>query len=270
MIGVSIQQSKFKNFLRRTSVKEKNKKNNLGLFSGFFFFAVILLFINPAYAELKSLSEKAMRNETAQAGLASFSKNDTSIRMFTDIHLETWTDINSMKIGYYDNGSAGGLGWDQNWRNVKIGTSATDQMKMDGFVFKADFDDLVNTDKPNLKRLVIGTNRLIGTVQANIDSISGVVNPVILNRSTTDTAPVVYDRTKLSGQAGDETTTFTYASGSVASGETENKATNEGFFIVITPPGAGVAHPGIQIVAGYNEINIPSNPLYSQGEWWDK
>lgn len=250
-------------------MKQKIKKNIQGLFSGFFFSALILLPVNPANAELKSLSEKAMRNETAQAGLASFSKNDTSIRMFTDIHLETWTDIKSMKIGYYDNGTAG-MGWDQDWRNVKIGTSATDQMKMDGFVFKADFDDLVNSEKPNLKRLVIGTNRLIGTVQANIDSISGVVNPVILNRTTTDTNPVVYDRTKLSGQTGEDTTTFTYASGSVASGGTEDKATNEGFFIVITPPGAGVAHPGIQIVAGYNEINIPSNPLYSQGEWWDK
>jgi hypothetical protein len=172
--------------------------------------------------------------------------------MFMDIHLETYTEIDSMKIGYYDNGS--GPGWDQDWRNVKIGTSVTDPMLMDGFVFKADFNDLQTASRPTLKRLVIGTNRLAGTMSADIASFTGVYNPAI-NASGAQGGTAL-TRENLGN------TEFNFAS---PESETD-KSLNQGFFIVITPEGD---HPGIQVVAGYNELNISSSP-FSQGEWWDK
>lgn len=235
------------------------KKNNVMPFSRIFYGALILLciFMGPsvAFAELKSLSEKEMRHETAQAGLASFSQSVNTIRMFMDIHLETWTEIDSAKIGYYARDA--NMGWDQSWQNVKIGTSVTDPMKMDGFVFKADFNDLQTASKPTLKRLVIGTNRLIGTMQANMESFTGAYNPNLTVANTTDDGRPL-SRTNL----GD--TAFKFASP-----ETEtDKSQNQGFYIVITPEGNGIINPGIQIVAGYNEVNI--NSYFTPGAWWDK
>lgn len=232
------------------------KKNRNMYFPRIIYGAFILICMVPSlvFGELKSLSEKEMRTETAQAGLASFSQSDNTIRMFMDIHLETWTEIDSAKIGYYARDA--NMGWDQNWQNVKIGTSVTDPMKMDGFVFKADFNDLQTASKPTLKRLVIGTNRLIGTMQANMESFTGVYNPDLTANTGDDGRPL--PRTNL----GD--TTFNFASPAT---ETD-KSQNQGFYIVITPEGNG-SHPGIQVVAGYNELNISSSP-FSQGEWWDK
>ncbi|WP_027360398.1 hypothetical protein [Desulforegula conservatrix] len=221
--------------------------------------AVFMLGSSICNAELKALTKNEMKSETAQAGLASFSMDNTnnSIRMFTDIHLETWTEIDSMKIGYYERG--GVPGWDQDWSKpsgtgpgVQIGT-AVSPMQMDGFVFKADFQDL-GVEKPSLKRLVIGTNRLNGSITANLNSFTGIYNSAL-----TDASDPNADKALVRQNLGEKTFNFD-------SGATEVQAENKGFFIVITPEGE---HPGIQIVAGYNEINIPNNGI-GGGEWWNK
>lgn len=234
-------------------MKEKIKNSFLFFLFGIFVSAFILFSNSQSFAELKAMTDKEMRSETAQAGLASFSQSDNTVRMFMDIHLETWTEIDSAKIGYYSRDSV--PGWDQSWQNIKIGTQDI-PLQMDGFVFKADFEDLQTSDKPTLKRLVIGTNRLVGTMQANIESFTGVYNPAL----TGESAPVdpYYTRANL----GDKTFNFSSPTTEV------DKSENQGFFIVITPEGNGT-HSGIQVVAGYNELNISSSP-FSQGEWWDK
>lgn len=204
-----------------------------------------------AYAELKSMTTKELKSETGQAGLTEFTTlGDTTARLFTDIHLETWTDISSAKIGNYTRSESTRM-WDQNWTDIKIGTETT-PLQMDGFVFKADFDNL-NIDNPSLKRIVIGTNRLVGTVEANLQSFTGYYNPALTADSNDPSGPVIRE------QLGTKEFNFT------ADGDKYN---DQGFFIVITPD-TNADHPGIQIIAGYNELNITTS-LADQSPWWDK
>lgn len=256
-------------------MKSKTSMGSLAAICGIAFISSLVI-SSPVSAELKSLNEKQMRNETAQSGLVTFSENGNRIRMYTDIHLETWADIDSMKIGYYERSvpaSGGGtvnqIGWDQDWskatrpdgsttNGVMLGTQ-TKPLQMDGFVFKADFNgDLGGAEKPSLKRLVIGTNRLTGDISANMKSFTGIYNSSIVADGASDPNA---NKPLIRQNLGEKT--FNFGANYTT---TEDQSKNEGFFLVITPEATG-GNTGIQIVAGYNEMNISTKPGGS--EWWN-
>lgn len=241
------------------AVKVKTGEKFFCMLAGIISLSLAFFIASPSYAEMKTMTDRELKNETAQAGLASFSRSENTIRMFMDIHLETYTTVDSMKTGYYSRDAGVSAGWDQDWQKVNIGTSVTDPMKMDGFVFKADFNENLDTSttRPTLKRLVIGTNRLVGTMTAeNIASFTGIYNPLLSPASTQGGA--VLTRTPLGK------TSFGFAS---PSEETDaNRKDNQGFFIVIAPEGD---RSGIQVVAGYNELSI-SDGAFNTTDWWDR
>ena len=81
----------------------------------------------------------------------------------------TYAEISSLKMGYWDNGS--GAGWDQNWTGVQLGSAAQD-ISMRGFYIEASFDNLSDPGSRRLKSLFIGFNHVTGDLKARFESLS--------------------------------------------------------------------------------------------------
>ena len=111
--------------------------------------------------------------ETTGHGFSEFSFVNGVAMAKLDIRAATYTEIDSMKLGYYDNGS--GLGWDQDWTNVQMG-SATEDLVFNGFFIRAEFDNYDNPATRRLLSLQIGTQDLSGTIKADFNSFSGDIN----------------------------------------------------------------------------------------------
>lgn len=207
-----------------------------------------IFFTSAAQAELKALSQDELKTSTAQAGLTDFTINNTTARIFLDIHIETHATIENISAGSYikDVGAGSVFGWDQKWNTVELGTSA-ESLSIDGLVFRADFNDLSLPD-PVLQRIVIGSNRLQGNIAANFASFSGVFNDALTSDPLVAALAAGPDRRSLGN------VTFNFNS---------NAGTDSGLFFILNTSGSNL---GIQVVAGYNEHNIPTAP---QGPWWN-
>lgn len=205
-------------------------------------------FTSASQAELKALSQNELKTSTAQAGLTDFTISNTTARIFLDIHIETHTTIENFSAGSYvkDVGAGSVFGWDQKWNTVEIGTS-TESLSIDGLVFRADFDNL-SADDPVLQRVVIGSNRLQGNIAADFASFSGIFNDILTSGSALATGA---DRRALGN------VTFNFNSNAVPDSD------SRGLFFILNTSGSNI---GIQVVAGYNEHNIPTAP---QGPWWN-
>jgi len=206
---------------------------------------VIFCFIflpSSLHAELKAMDENALKSSTGQAGLTNFTMSNSTARLFLDIHMETYATIDSLRSGAAAN-------YDIQWNNVILGDTSTDTpLTIDGLVFIADFDDTSATN-PVLERIVIGSNRLQGTISANMLSYSGTYNPAI---ALSGGSPTVYDKANL-GQ-----TTFNFNSDG-------SPTSNMGLFFILDLGQSG-STPGLKVVAGYDETEIKSGSI---GTWWD-
>lgn len=67
-----------------------------------------LLFPTPVSAELAELSDSELDNVTGRQGLSEFTIEDNTARIFFDMHIETYMEVDSLKLGYYDKTEAGG------------------------------------------------------------------------------------------------------------------------------------------------------------------
>jgi len=83
--------------------------------------------------------------------------------------VSTYTDIDSMKLGYYDNGT--GLGWDQNWTLVSLGSAAQDLVMKNLFV-RAEFQNINDPVNRQLKTVTVGFTDVTGDITANFESLS--------------------------------------------------------------------------------------------------
>lgn len=211
-------------------------------------FIHVLFFAGPVHSELKAMTGDELKTTTAQAGFTNFTLNNNTARLFLDIHIETYATINSFAAGWYT--KAGSAGWDQKWDTLKIGTSASDPLVIDGLVFITDFDDLSKTD-PVLERVIIGSNRLQGTISGNFSSFTGIYSSSLTGSGSPD---AILDRsTVLSGSP----VNFVFDSNASA---TSDKGL---FFVLNMNPG----NFGIQVVAGYDEKSLPLSG--SGTPWWD-
>jgi len=78
--------------------------------SGFLHQTIISLFVllitcflmrpSPALAELSAMEDTDLDDVTGQAGLSEFTIDGNTARFFFDIHVETYTEIDSLKLGY--------------------------------------------------------------------------------------------------------------------------------------------------------------------------
>ena len=94
-----------------------------------------------------------------------------------NITVGTFTEINSMKMGFYNNGAT--IGWDNDWTgqgtgNVSLGTSNTD-LVFKGLYIEAQFTNVANNATRQFEYLHIGTPDLTGPVSANFNSFSGEI-----------------------------------------------------------------------------------------------
>lgn len=217
-----------------------------------FFLFCFLLFPSSSHAELKSLSDTELKSSTAQAGFTDFSMTNSTARLFLDIHIDTFAEIDSLSSGWYNNGS--GVGWDQKWDNIKVGNSTEDSLTADGFVFIADFDD-ISSARPVLNRIVIGSNRLQGSLTADMSSFSGIYNDSLIGGLG---SPISVSRVALNKNK--ETTTFNFNSDG-------SQTSDMGLFFILNL-GQDGATPGIQVVAGYDETPL-HDPNFGTGSWWD-
>ena len=102
---------------------------------------------------------------------------------FSGVTLSTWTEIQSMKMGYYLKGTTA---WDNDWTSVSLGTSSTDLVAQ-GLYIKVGFSgDITNPATRQLEYVQIGTTSLTGTVSANFNSFSGTLDNGVTNINRTN------------------------------------------------------------------------------------
>jgi len=119
-------------------------------------------------------------SEVTATGFSSFSVEDNIIKAYFNIQTSTYTEIESLKMGYYDNGS--GLGWDQDWEGVSLG-SPTQDLVCNGLYIEAKFSSLADPDR-TLDYLRVGTSSMTGSISASFNSFSGYVDSVSYSRQS--------------------------------------------------------------------------------------
>ena len=121
-------------------------------------------------AEMVAISDKQLDTVYAQ-GFVNFSIVGDIARAEFDINAFTYTEIDSMKLGYYDDG-VNGTGWDNDWTNVKLG-SPTEDLVARGVFFEAQFTNINDPSIRELKSVKFGTMDMSGTITADFNSFSG-------------------------------------------------------------------------------------------------
>jgi hypothetical protein len=198
-----------------------------------------------AFSQPTAMNEQAMKAATAQAGLTTFTLSDNTAQLFLDIHMETYATITNLSAGYYDN-TVNGLGWDLQWKNIRLGTDTANPLTVDGLLVIANFDDLEAAD-PSLERIVIGSNRLQGTLTADMLSYSGMYNPALTGGSG--------ERVIVPARADLGTQTFNFNSDA-------SQESDQGLFFILNMRGS---RPSVQVVAGYDSKTLAKT---SPDVWW--
>ena len=124
-------------------------------------------------------------------GFSEFTLNTTTgiaLMNFPGITVSTFTEINSMKMGYYNGG------WDQDWigqgtGNVLLGNSSTD-LVFSGLYIETQFANVTNSATRQLQYVRIGTQSLTGPVTANFQSFNGEIAGTPYNRSNLGNATI--------------------------------------------------------------------------------
>ena len=110
-------------------------------------------------------------SDVTAAGFSSFTLNDLTgvTRAYLNIEAQTFTEIQSLKMGYYNGG------WDEEWAGVSLGSS-TESLTCKGLYIEAGFTDIANsTGNRNLDFLRVGTPSMTGPITANFNSFSGCI-----------------------------------------------------------------------------------------------
>ena len=133
--------------------------------------AVCVLLPPPAGADMTRMTEEELSAVTGH-GFSSFTltqDNGVDIaRMDLNMRAETFTEIDSMKLGYY------GGGWDENWLGLSMGSSENDLI-LGGFYFEAQFVDIDDPSNRQLKEVTIGWRSVTGTITAEFNSFTGTI-----------------------------------------------------------------------------------------------
>jgi len=162
----------------------KAASRKIGIFlTGFILLAGAAIVPPSLCAGMHELSDREMAAIYAH-GLSSFTQigNIANIN-FTGVTLSTWTEIQSMKVGYYLKGTTA---WDNDWTTVSLGTSSTDLVAQ-GLYIKAGFSgDITNPATRQLEYVQIGTTSLTGPISANFNSFSGTLDNGVTNISRTN------------------------------------------------------------------------------------
>jgi hypothetical protein len=185
---------------------------NCKTFLNFLILATLALMLLPssAFCELKSMDDEALSDTYAAAGFTNFTIEELDLdgngifddnvyqtTAFFKIRAETYTTIDSMKLGYhqeydYKDPDPSTATWDEDWVNVYIGDKSDGGYydptldflagaagltpNDNGFYFKAIFDDINNPSGRKLKSISFGATYVKGDISALFNSFSGTIN----------------------------------------------------------------------------------------------
>ena len=132
--------------------------------------ALILLFSagSAGAEEMSLLSDKELSDITGH-GFSHFSLTGNMALVELNMQTATFIEIDSLKMGYYDNGSS--TGWDQNWNGVSLGSDSQD-LVLNNFIFQAEFSDISDSGTRRLLSMQIGFNDVSGQLDADFQSLS--------------------------------------------------------------------------------------------------
>ena len=125
-----------------------------------------------------ALSDEEM-SDTVAAGFSKFGIDGNVVRAQFNSAAQTFTEIESLKMGYYDDGLGlpNSLDWDQNWLGVSLGSSTT-PLICDGLFIEARFTNIGDRTTRTLETLRVGTPSMTGPISADFVSFSGrIYNP---------------------------------------------------------------------------------------------
>lgn len=133
-------------------------------------------------AGMHELSDREMAAVYAY-GFSTFSLTGDLARVdFNNVTMRTWTEISSMKMGYYSNGTTA---WDNDWTNISLGTSGNDLVAQ-GLYIEAKYSNMTDPASRQLEYIRIGTTNLTGTVSADFNSFSGTLDNGVTTHSRTN------------------------------------------------------------------------------------
>ncbi len=141
---------------------------------------IMLVWAMPVHAFMLAVSDDELAEVTGE-GFSSFNiinENSTFdlTRIELDIITSTYTQIDSLKMGYYDNGT--GLGWDEDWTGVSLGSS-TEDLVCNGIYIEAKFANIADAATRRLDYVKIGSPDMTGPVSATFNSFTGrIENPI--------------------------------------------------------------------------------------------
>jgi len=121
-------------------------------------------------ADLVALSDAQLAGISA-TGFSRFVIDGNTVRADFNIQAQTYTEIGSLKMGYWDAGN--GTGWDQNWTNVQMGSMAED-MTLNGLFIEATFDHIDDPINRKLTSVFFGFRQVSGNLSADFASLSKI------------------------------------------------------------------------------------------------
>ena len=154
------------------------------------FITLVLLCVwtSPVHAWMWEVSDEELSEVTGE-GFSSFTLDPATgvARAFFNINAYTYTEIASLKMGYYDGA------WDQDWTNVSLG-SATEDLQVKGLYLEAGFSSLTDPSNRQLNYISIGTPNLTGPITADFNSFSGKITKLDVATNQNEAAPWVNGR----------------------------------------------------------------------------
>ncbi len=133
-------------------------------------------------------------SEVTAAGFSSFTLEDGVARAYLNIEAKTFAEIDSLKMGYYNDG------WDEDWTNVSLGSS-TEDLTCKGIYIEAGFSNIDSPSGRTLNYLRVGTPEMTGPITADFNSFSGRIedgsgNALVVNVGGTD---ITLDGSRITG-----------------------------------------------------------------------
>lgn len=144
-------------------VMENSMRGWVSLFTLF----ILLSWTSPVHAWMWEVGDQELSEVTGE-GFSSFTLTDGVARAFFNINVSTYTQVDSLKMGYYNSG------WDENWTDVSFGSSSED-LQIKGVYIEASFSNISDSATRQLNYIKVGTPDLTGPISADFNSFSGKI-----------------------------------------------------------------------------------------------
>lgn len=200
---------------------------------------------SSAPAEVRELTENELSDVYCQ-GATNIYIEENTVRVFLDMHTETYGEIDSVKAGHYE--KDGAAGWDIDWTALTLGEAMDVPLITDGLVIRTEFDDIDANDK-KLNRIIIGSNNMNGRISGEFTTSTGAVHPEVVGDDTA-TEPIVMNR------------------GAELQEHEHLDIADNGFFIDINFDGQSPER-GIKTIVGYQESQAVEF-TFGGSDWWDE